>query len=104
MDEPFSALDSITRSSLQEELFTLQNELNKTIIFVTHDMDEALAIADKICIMDKGKVAQNESQVIDVFTIDGLVKKLNVKLLEDDKQFFTPYYAIHMVNDNTLEK
>lgn len=61
MDEPFSALDPITRSSLQEELFALQNELKKTIIFVTHDMDEALTIADKICIMDKGKIAQYDT-------------------------------------------
>ncbi len=61
MDEPFSALDPITRTSLQEELFTLQNELKKTIIFVTHDMDEALNIADKICIMDKGRIAQYDT-------------------------------------------
>lgn len=61
MDEPFSALDPITRTSLQEELFSLQEELKKTIIFVTHDMDEALKIADKICIMKDGKVAQYDT-------------------------------------------
>ncbi|MGL4912245.1 MAG: betaine/proline/choline family ABC transporter ATP-binding protein [Romboutsia sp.] len=61
MDEPFSALDPITRTSLQEQLFTLQDELKKTIIFVTHDMDEALKIADKICIMKDGKVAQYDT-------------------------------------------
>lgn len=58
MDEPFSALDPITRSSLQEELFSMQQELHKTIIFVTHDMEEAIKLADKICIMDKGSIAQ----------------------------------------------
>lgn len=58
MDEPFSALDPITRTSLQDELFSLQEELKKTIIFVTHDMDEALKIADKICIMKDGEIAQ----------------------------------------------
>jgi osmoprotectant transport system ATP-binding protein len=58
MDEPFSALDPITRTTLQEELFNLQEELKKTIIFVTHDMDEALKIADKICIMENGCIAQ----------------------------------------------
>ncbi|WP_024620724.1 ABC transporter ATP-binding protein [Metaclostridioides mangenotii] len=58
MDEPFSALDPITRTTLQEELFNLQDELKKTIIFVTHDMDEALKIADKICIMENGCIAQ----------------------------------------------
>lgn len=61
MDEPFSALDPITRTSLQEQLFTLQDELKKTIIFVTHDMDEALKIADKICIMKDGKIAQYDT-------------------------------------------
>ena len=58
MDEPFSALDPITRSSLQEELFSLQQELHKTIIFVTHDMEEAIKLADKICIMINGTIAQ----------------------------------------------
>lgn len=61
MDEPFSALDPMTRTSLQEQLFTLQDELKKTIIFVTHDMDEALKIADKICIMNNGKIAQYDT-------------------------------------------
>lgn len=61
MDEPFSALDPITRTSLQDQLFTLQDELRKTIIFVTHDMDEALKIADKICIMKNGKIAQYDT-------------------------------------------
>jgi len=56
MDEPFSALDPITRSSLQDELVNLQSKLKKTIIFVTHDMDEAIKISDKMCIMDKGKI------------------------------------------------
>ena len=58
MDEPFSALDPITRTQLQEWLYELQQELKKTIIFVTHDMDEALKLADKICIMQGGKIQQ----------------------------------------------
>ncbi len=58
MDEPFSALDPITRSQLQDELFNLQQELRKTIIFVTHDMDEALKLADRICIMKDGHILQ----------------------------------------------
>ncbi|HBF5732770.1 TPA: ABC transporter ATP-binding protein [Clostridioides difficile] len=61
MDEPFSALDPITRTSLQEQLFSLQDELKKTIIFVTHDIDEALKIADKICIMKDGRIAQYDT-------------------------------------------
>ncbi|MEG0051185.1 MAG: ABC transporter ATP-binding protein [Terrisporobacter sp.] len=58
MDEPFSALDPITRTQLQEWLYALQEDLKKTIIFVTHDMDEALKLADKICIMKDGNIEQ----------------------------------------------
>lgn len=58
MDEPFGALDPITRDSLQKLLKELQVELYKTIVFVTHDMDEALQMADKIVIMDHGKIIQ----------------------------------------------
>lgn len=61
MDEPFSALDPVTRSSLQEELFQMQKDLNKTIIFVTHDMDEAIKIADKICILRDGDIVQYDT-------------------------------------------
>ena len=61
MDEPFSALDPITRNSLQEELFNLQQEVRKTIVFVTHDMDEAIKLADKICIMNEGRIAQYDT-------------------------------------------
>jgi osmoprotectant transport system ATP-binding protein len=58
MDEPFSALDPVTRNSLQDELVQMQKELNKTIIFVTHDMDESIKIADKICILKDGDILQ----------------------------------------------
>ena len=61
MDEPFSALDPITRNSLQEELVSLQSKVKKTIVFVTHDMSEAIKIADKICIMDKGEIIQYDT-------------------------------------------
>lgn len=58
MDEPFSALDPITRNQLQDELFNLQQESKKTIVFVTHDMDEALKLGDRICIMKDGNIVQ----------------------------------------------
>ncbi len=61
MDEPFSALDPITRVQLQEELIDLQSKLKRTIVFVTHDMDEAIKIADKICIMNKGEIIQYDT-------------------------------------------
>lgn len=58
MDEPFSALDPITRADLQNELLNLQSKLNKTIVFVTHDMDEALKLSNKICLMKDGDIIQ----------------------------------------------
>jgi osmoprotectant transport system ATP-binding protein len=61
MDEPFSALDPISRESLQDELIRLQATLQKTIIFVTHDMDEAIKISDQIVIMKDGEMVQADS-------------------------------------------
>jgi len=61
MDEPFSALDPITRTELQEQLFNIQKEYNKTIVFITHDMDEAINIADMICILKDGKIIQYDT-------------------------------------------
>jgi len=58
MDEPYGALDPITRESLQDLIKDLQERLGKTIIFVTHDMDEALTLATKIVVMDSGKIMQ----------------------------------------------
>ncbi|BET53648.1 osmoprotectant ABC transporter ATP-binding protein OpuCA [Bacillus subtilis] len=58
MDEPFGALDPITRDSLQEEFKKLQRTLNKTIVFVTHDMDEAIKLADRIVILKAGEIVQ----------------------------------------------
>ncbi|WP_427814745.1 ABC transporter ATP-binding protein (plasmid) [Enterococcus sp. 22-H-5-01] len=58
MDEPFGALDPITREALQEMIKGLQQEMKKTIVFVTHDMDEAIKLADKIIIMDHGEIVQ----------------------------------------------
>lgn len=61
MDEPFSALDPMTRSDLQDQLLNIQEEFNKTIVFVTHDMDEAIKLADKICILRNGKILQYDT-------------------------------------------
>jgi osmoprotectant transport system ATP-binding protein len=61
MDEPFSALDPITRVQLQDELIDLQSNLKRTIVFVTHDMNEAIKIADRICIMSEGNIIQYDT-------------------------------------------
>lgn len=58
MDEPFGALDPITRDALQDELIRLHDKLKKTILFVTHDMDEALKMADRIVLMKAGRIVQ----------------------------------------------
>jgi glycine betaine/proline transport system ATP-binding protein len=58
MDEPFSALDPLIRDKLQDELLALQSELKKTIIFVSHDLDEALKIGNRIAILEGGRVVQ----------------------------------------------
>jgi osmoprotectant transport system ATP-binding protein len=56
MDEPFGALDPITRTELQREFKQLQQRLNKTVVFVTHDVSEALLIGDRIALMDSGSL------------------------------------------------
>ena len=61
MDEPFGALDPITRESLQSLIKNIQKELGKTVVFVTHDMNEAIGLADKILIMDMGHVVQYDT-------------------------------------------
>ncbi|AYN13943.1 choline ABC transporter ATP-binding protein [Pseudomonas monteilii] len=58
MDEPFSALDPLIRQGLQDELLTLQSKLNKTIVFVSHDLDEALKLGTRIAIMKDGRIIQ----------------------------------------------
>jgi osmoprotectant transport system ATP-binding protein len=58
MDEPFGALDPITREQLQNEFLALVREIKKTIIFVTHDIFEAVKIADRIALMDRGRTVQ----------------------------------------------
>ncbi len=105
MDEPFGALDPITREQLQKELIKLQKELNKTIVFVTHDIDEAIRIADSIAIMKKGKIIQYDSPenilsepknkfVINFIGTDRALKGLSRKLVKDYM------YGIKSVIDN----
>lgn len=58
MDEPFSAVDPVVRRELQNEILRLQSELHKTIVFVTHDIDEALKLADRVAVFGRGGVLQ----------------------------------------------
>ena len=61
MDEPFSGLDPLIRREMQDELVSLQTELHKTIVFITHDLDEALKIGDRVAIMRDGQIVQQGS-------------------------------------------
>ena len=58
MDEPFSALDPISREKLQDDLIELQTKIKKTIVFVTHDIQEAMKLGDRICLLNNGHVEQ----------------------------------------------
>jgi glycine betaine/proline transport system ATP-binding protein len=63
MDEPFSALDPLIRTELQDELMRLQNEQRRTVVFITHDVDEAFRLADRLAIMEAGRIVQTGAPV-----------------------------------------
>ena len=63
MDEPFSALDPLIRSDMQKQLIELQAELKKTLVFITHDLDESLRLGDHICILNGGRLVQFGSPI-----------------------------------------
>jgi osmoprotectant transport system ATP-binding protein len=60
MDEPFGALDEITRQTMQDEILKLQKELNLTIVFITHDIREAMKLGNRVLVMDAGVVVQHD--------------------------------------------
>ena len=88
MDEPFSALDPLKRKEMQEELCALQKRMHKTIVFVSHDLDEALAIGDRILIMKDGQIIQQGTpqeilhnpadSYVERFVENGDLKKIGV--------------------------
>ncbi|MBB3131823.1 osmoprotectant transport system ATP-binding protein [Paenibacillus rhizosphaerae] len=98
MDEPFSALDPISREQLQDELIRLQQELNKTIIFVTHDMDEAIKIADTIVLMKDGQIVQTgKPEAILRHPANGFVRNfIGQKRLQSENELS---YEIPLVDD-----
>lgn len=60
MDEPFGALDEITRQTMQDEILKLQKQLKLTVVFITHDIREAMKLGDRVLVMDEGKVLQHD--------------------------------------------
>lgn len=75
MDEPFSALDPLVRRDMQFELLQIQHKLKKTIVFITHDIDEAFKMGDAVCIMRDGKVVQTGTpEELSMHPADGYVR------------------------------
>jgi osmoprotectant transport system ATP-binding protein len=87
MDEPFGALDPITRRRLQEEFRKLEGELGKTVVFVTHDVPEALRLADRIAIMDEGRIRQIGSprEILDSPADDFVKEFVRTDLVTDEE-------------------
>lgn len=94
MDEPFGALDAITRARLQDELLRIQQRLHKTILFVTHDVDEALRLADRLLIMRAGRIVQFDTPlavlaepaddfVRDLLDTDDVLRRLSLLTVAD---------------------
>ena len=80
MDEPFSALDPISKVQLQDLIKTLHNEYKMTTVFVTHDMDEAMKLADRICVLKNGKVVQIATpEVLRENPVDDFVREFFAK-------------------------
>lgn len=88
MDEPFGALDPITRAQLQEEFLRLRSKIKKTILFVTHDIDEAIKLGDRIAVMRTGKIVQFDTpkkimgEPADEFVKDFVGKDCGLKLMK----------------------
>ncbi|MBM7855752.1 glycine betaine/proline transport system ATP-binding protein [Desulfohalotomaculum tongense] len=118
MDEAFSALDPLIRKDMQDELLDIQSKMNKTIIFVTHDLDEALRIGDRIALMKDGEVVQigNPEQILTnpandyverfvedvdmskVLTAEGIMKNPDVVVTTKDG----PRYALRLMREKGL--
>lgn len=105
MDEPFGALDPITRENLQILVKNLQVELGKTVIFVTHDIDEALALADKIAIMDNGQIVQYDSpgNILKSPANDFVKNLLGEKRLDHAKFDYLPVEEVMIRNPKLIQ-
>ncbi|CDZ76592.1 Glycine betaine/carnitine/choline transport ATP-binding protein OpuCA [Legionella massiliensis] len=77
MDEPFAALDNITREAMQNEIIALKRKINKTIIFVTHDINEAFRLADRVAILHQGSLEQvGSKEEVVTYPASDFVKQL----------------------------
>ena len=112
MDEPFSALDPLIRTDMQDVLLGLQEELHKTIVFITHDLDEALRLGDSIAILRDGSVIQqgNPQNIIlhpaDDYIFD-FIKDINRSRVIESKSVMTPDESVdgpNLPHDLVLEE
>jgi osmoprotectant transport system ATP-binding protein len=102
MDEPFGAVDPITRHRLQDEFLRIQGEIQKTIVFVTHDIDEAIKMGDRIAILKQGGIlaqydtpenilaAPNSEFVSSFVGKDRVLKRLSLLRVSDVKELDAP--------------
>ncbi len=105
MDEPFSALDPLSRQKLQKDIKSMQKEIKKTIVFVTHDMNEALLLGDRIALMQNGQIVQIDTPTellahpktafVQEFLASG-------SLLTKQKQLKKEYFVTDLIQENLL--
>lgn len=77
MDEPFGALDEITKRAMQDEMLALQEKLHMTVVFITHDIREAMKLGDRVLVMEQGKIAQLDTpEMIRRHPADAFVREL----------------------------
>ena len=109
MDEAFSALDPLIRSDMQNQLLELQNELKKTIVFITHDLDESLKLGDHIGILNAGKLVQVGSPVDIIMNpadeyVEAFVKDVNRAKVIKAKVIMQPANEANGIDKNNLIK
>ncbi len=101
MDEAFSALDPLIRKEMQQELLQLQQKMQKTIVFITHDLDEALSIGDRIALMKDGEIAQvGKPEEIVTNPANDYVKSF-VKDIDRSKVLKVKHVMKHTEGENT---
>ena len=109
MDEAFSALDPLIRSDMQKQLMDLQSELKKTIVFITHDLDESLRLGDHIGILNGGRLVQVGTPVDIIMNpadeyVAAFVKDVNRAKVIKAKIIMTPYNASNNIDKTNLIK
>ena len=109
MDEAFSALDPLIRSDMQKQLIDLQSELKKTIVFITHDLDESLRLGDHIGILNAGKLVQVGTPVDIIMNpaddyVEAFVKDVNRAKVIKAKVIMIPVEKANGIDKNNLVK